>query len=254
MDSRQRTSAGGVPVAGRMVQAIADLLFPPVCPICGTRQVDCEVCDGCCRQFLKERSPGCRRCAHPLPSAAPLTADCPRCQTRDYRFDRVYAGGIYRGPLRDAVLRSKTLAGEAQALALGRWLEKRLREMAGTWRPDLIVPVPMHWRRRLTRGLNPAELLAEPLVARWQAPAPRRLLTARRKSRKQGMLTPRQRFQNVRGIFALSAGYPLAGAEVLLVDDVLTTGATASEAARTLKRGGAARVLVAVVARGVGDG
>jgi ComF family protein len=127
-------------------------------------------------------------------------------------------------------------------------LGARLAEL----RADVIVPVPMFWTRRLLRGVNSPEILAESLAGRLDLPVLRRVLVRTRNTLPQFSLPPSERFPNVRGAFRVRRGYDLSGARVLLVDDVLTTGATSSEAARALRSAGAEAVLVAVAARAPG--
>jgi ComF family protein len=158
---------------------------------------------------------------------------------------------LYNGELREVVLRTKRLSCEPLATALGQLLaERRGDELAG-FRPDLIVPIPMHWWRRFWRGVNNAEILAHCLGRRLGQPVARRLLIRRRPTRPQKDLRPEERFANVRDAFRLRPGEAARcrGSHVLLVDDILTTGATSSEAARMFKRAGAAAVAVAVLAR-----
>jgi predicted amidophosphoribosyltransferase len=107
----------------------------------------------------------------------------------------------------------------------------------------------MHWRRRFLRGTNSAAVLAEALADKLQLPLRRRLLRRRRYTRPQFSLSPPERRANVRGAFSVGAGYPLQEAHVLLVDDIMTSGATCNEAARTLRKAGARRVTVVVAAR-----
>jgi predicted amidophosphoribosyltransferase len=116
----------------------------------------------------------------------------------------------------------------------------------------MLVPIPMPWRRRLQRGANSAELLAEVLGRRLQRPVSPRLL-ARRYRPPQGALTPARRRANLRGTMHIGWGRKPPAGRVLLVDDVLTTGATCSEAARVLRKAGADDVVVAVLARGEGE-
>jgi predicted amidophosphoribosyltransferase len=110
----------------------------------------------------------------------------------------------------------------------------------------------MHWRRRVRRGVNGAELLAERVACRLRVPLANRLLRRRRHTLPQSSLPRSERLENVRDAFVKRLAYHLEAAHVLLIDDILTTGSTCSEAARALKRGGAAQVTVAVVARGIG--
>jgi len=111
------------------------------------------------------------------------------------------------------------------------------------------VPIPMHWWRRLRRGTFPAQLLATTVGAVVGVPVYTQLLRCRRKAKKQGTLRPTERFKNVRGTFCVSPGYDITDANVLIIDDIMTTGATVSEAARVLRQAGARAAFVAVVAR-----
>ena len=175
---------------------------------------------------------------------------CPRCRGRRYAFESVRALGIYRGPLRDVVLRMKRPQHETLTLAVGRLVAEKLAGDADA--ADLIVPVPMHWSRRFSRGINQAELLAGSIAKNLKLRIHTNLLRCRRKTKKQGTLGPAARSRNLRGAFRIAFGQNISGARILLVDDVMTTGATVGEAARAFRRAGAAGIQVAVVARGVG--
>jgi ComF family protein len=115
----------------------------------------------------------------------------------------------------------------------------------------VVVPVPLHWWRHWRRGYNQAETLARAVAAGLGLPCwPRCLRRIRNTPQQTLQSSPTSRQANVHGAFAPRPGYRMAGKRVLLVDDVLTTGATASEAARALRRGGAGSVAVAVLAHG----
>jgi predicted amidophosphoribosyltransferase len=136
---------------------------------------------------------------------------------------------------------------------MGHLLWQRCRDRLTALKPDVVVPIPLHWRRRLVHRTNSAALLAEVLAARLHVPLAEGLLQRRRHTVRQFDLTPPQRWENVRRAFGVRAGYHLTSAHVLLVDDILTTGATCSEAARALRKAGAERVTIAVVARAIGE-
>lgn len=138
-------------------------------------------------------------------------------------------------------------------MALTRLLMEVHRARLTDYRADVVVPMAMHWSRRMVRGVNGPEISAEVVAGELGVPMARRLLVRRRKTRRQFNLSPPQRFRNVRQAFGVSAGYHLDAARVLLVDDILTTGATCSEAARVLRGAGAEEVGVAVLARAEGD-
>jgi len=156
--------------------------------------------------------------------------------------------GLYADRRRDAILRMKQPNGEGLAEMMGRvfsgMLGTRLREQGIT----VVVPVPLHWRRRFARGHNQAEGVAREL-ARDLGTQFAICLRRVRHTPQQVQPTASARRENVKGAFRIAWGASLAGHTVLLVDDVMTTGSTASEAARTLKAAGAKKVVVAVLAR-----
>ena len=138
------------------------------------------------------------------------------------------------------------------SVAMGRLLAQRRRDRLLELQSDIVIPVPMFWARRFHRGTNNTEVLANCLAKSLDIPARRRILVRHRHTQPQADLPPSRRFQNVRGAFRVRRPDVVEGARVLLVDDVLTTGATCSEAAKVLKQAGAASVAVAVVARAQG--
>ena len=110
----------------------------------------------------------------------------------------------------------------------------------------------MSWSRRLLRGTNNVDLLADGMTEKLRVPNHKHLLALRRKTKRQSTLSPALRLKNMRGAFGVSSQYVIKGARILLVDNILTTGATATDAARALQAAGALKVDVAVVGRGVG--
>ncbi|GIW95654.1 MAG: amidophosphoribosyltransferase [Pirellulaceae bacterium] len=233
-----------------------ELLFPPVCRLCHTLLEESEhgqpFCRSCQGRLVPFHWPLCQRCAHPLPEFVVAAERCPHCQDRDYAFSRAAAFGPYEGALREAVIRAKQRQYEPLAMALGRLLAERLAECWTEYRPDLIIPMPVHWWRRWQRGVNNVERIGEQVAARYQVPLACRIVYVKRRTAKQGTLLPQERFRNVKGAFRVRGAWRVRNRHVLLVDDVLTTGATAGEVARVLRRAGALEVRVAVVARGLG--
>ena len=160
--------------------------------------------------------------------------------------------GPYQELLRDVILRLKNSRHETLAEIIGNlWayhLAPRLRDLS----PQVVVPVPLHWTRRYwERGFNQSEILARCLAKSLQIPCyPHCLRRLRRTPRQTQQETPAARYENVRGAFKARSRYSLTGKSVLLVDDVLTTGATANEAARALRVLKPARIMVVVLAHG----
>lgn len=239
-----------------------DLLFPPACALCerlvleareGPGDVERPLLCTACREAFHYRTPRvCPQCAAPL---APLSRrpNCPECRKRKLPFAGALALGEYRGRLREAVLRTKKSAHESLTMQLGEHLANCVAQQSWAEEVDLVMPLPSHWWRRWSRGTSGPELLAMALARRLQRPLETRLLRCVRRTRKQGMLKPREREQNVRGAFEAPRPHQVARQRILLVDDVMTTGATLREAAQTLRRAGAKCVFVAVLARGTGE-
>jgi ComF family protein len=250
----------GVPTLGACQQAVLELIFPPTCVGCRTimeadrsAEPSLRLCRRCLEELVLIGGPTCRQCGAPAPEALGAVERCVRCGRRKYWFDETIALGHYVGRLRRMLLQMKQAQGDPTSLAVAELIWQRCGERLGAAGPDLVVPIPIHWRRRWSRGTNSASLLAESLARRLHVPLGASVLRRRRDTPLQFSLPPSQRWPNVRGAFSVTRRYRLRAAHVLLVDDILTTGATCSEAARTLKRAGAARVTVAVAARALRD-
>jgi len=231
-----------------------DLVFPPRCTICtadlpesGDRTLICLAC----RKQIVSPLPACPRCASRV---ARLESDgCVQCRDSKLRFDAAARLGDYQELLRRAVLRIKESSERALAVSLGDLLAAARAEELERLQPDVVVPVPMHWRRRFSRGHNSAAVLAERIAQALGKPLADFLLVRRRHTRPQFDLPPGGRWENVRGAFRVKLHSDLPGARVLLVDDILTTGATSSEAAKALRKAGASFIAVCVLARAEGQ-
>ena len=242
--------------AARMAAAGLNLLFPPRCLSCQAdlppSQEGLLVCADCRLLLVPELWPCCARCGAVGGTEGEPSGACRLCRGTPLKFDTVVTLGSYDPHLRKVVLRMKRPSGESLAAAMGRLLAvcrgRQLAELGG----GLIVPVPMYWTRRLGRGTNSPEIVANCLGRCLGVPVGRRILSRCRNTLPQAGLRPSERFRNVHGAFRVRAGYHLRGLRVLLVDDILTTGATCSEAAKVLKGAGATLVAAVVVARAQG--
>ena len=170
-------------------------------------------------------------------------------------YDEARTLGKYEDALREAVLKIKHPYHEPLAAGLGQQLAGQLMERPFGEPPELVVPVPMFWLQRLWRGTNAAETLALAVAQSLGLPIATNLLVCRRWLKKQSTLNTQERRRNVRHAFRVSWRYRVSwrdtvrNTRILLIDDVLTTGATAHEAARALRQASAAAVYVAAVAR-----
>ena len=240
----------GVRRAGqKAVCGLVNLVFPDECRVCNEPLHEVSripVCSRC----LKDPEPlqaefFCVTCRAPFVSRYPLdeAGRCALCRLGLNGFDAVYSFGTYDGTLRKLIHLFKFQGVRPLQKVFGGFLAQVLpREQ----RFDAIVPMPLHWRRRWQRGFNQSDLLAREIARRWGVPV-RRVARRLRSTPPQAGLTSAQRRKNVQGAFQAKAR--LDGMRILLVDDVLTTGATAGACARALKRAGASHVSLLALAR-----
>ena len=228
----------------RHFAAVDRLLLPPLCAFCRS-----PLCDGerglCtpCGLDLPANEQACPRCAAPLP-ADPGAAPCARCQSRPLPFEFVLAPLCYAFPV-DRAIQALKFRGRLEYVSVFAPVMTRALEAAAL-DIDCVVPVPLHWLRHGHRGFNQADELARPIANTLGLPLSRQVLR-RRRTRPQSGLNARHRRANLRGAFI--AADTLDAGHVLLVDDVMTTGATVVELARCLALNGVERVSVLVAAR-----
>jgi ComF family protein len=239
--------------AGRLlVQGLGQLLYPNACRFCSTPlPPDAGTfCPPCRASLLADNRPTCPRCAATVGPFVHLDDGCTNCRGHAFAFERAFRFGPYDGLWKEAVLRLKHHTGEGLADAVGELWAGRVVEALCTLRPDVIIPVPLHWWHRVRRGYNQSEALARALAAKLGVPCRPRWLRRARPTRKQHHFTAREERQaNVRNAFRTRHADAIREKHIVLVDDVMTTGSTAHEAARPLRAAGAAQITVAILAR-----
>ncbi len=207
------------------------------------------ICPECLRGMPLLNGTSCRRCA--TPTIYPVE-ECRRCRKARPAFDRCVALGLYQGTMRDALLEMKYRNGRRLVPLLGAMLAERLRRELSGEMPEAVTFVPMHRRRERERGFNQARLLAREIAGHLGLPCVG-LLERTRPTRPQAGLSHEERGANVRGCMAVRRGARMPDA-LLLVDDILTTGATLSACAASLKKAGALEVVACVAARDIPSG
>ncbi len=251
-----------------LLAAIANALFPARCMGCGQlfrRQALAKVdenqepdagraladyfCPACSGQWTAVTSPLCSRCGMVFKSRVGPDHFCGRCLERPGAFTRARAAGVYDGSLRLAIQALKFKGHTRLANPLGRLLYKTYRRYWPVGDIDLIAPVPLYRRRFRRRGFNQAFLLVKAWPLAGKAVVVRDLLARNRATPPQTGLDRRQRRINIKNAFCVSRPGESAGKRILLVDDVLTTGATAEACAAALLKDGAKRVDVLTLAR-----
>src|SRR5258706_7916515 len=230
---------------------VFSLVFPDDCRLCGEALHEVSRVPVCAKCLLDPQplvaEHFCAACRTPFVNAFPLdeTARCTLCRLGLTGFDAVYSYGSYEGSLRKLIHLFKFDKVHTLAAPLAKFLALVLPREE---RFDVIVPMPLHWRRRWERGFNQSELLAREIGRRWNVPVEKAVRRVKSTAPQAG-LTNAKRRANVSGAFQARKSRRLDGARVLLVDDVMTTGATAAACARVLKRAGAAHVALLAVAR-----
>jgi ComF family protein len=237
-----------------LARGLEHLLYPGHCLLCGRAlpRLGAHFCEACAEGLLVDPWPSCPRCAGTVGPFAVLDGGCAACRQEPYFFDQALRLGPYRttgGPLHDAVLRIKHYSGEGLAELLGEYWARRDSQRLLQLGANAVVAVPLHWLRRWQRGYHQSAALAWGLSSRLGWPCRPGWLRRVRNTPTQKGRDAEQRRANVRDAFRTRRGLRLDGQTILLVDDVMTTGATASEAARALKEAGAACVVVAALGR-----
>jgi len=236
---------------GRLGGSLLDLLFPRHCVVCGGSQTGehTQLCRECAARIEQEGSapvcPACGGAARPFEVSG---GRCAACRQRPPRVLGTARAGPYRSLLGNLLLAYKYRGREELRRVLAERLASATRCAPWIGRIEAVVPVPTHWRHRLTRSVYPAEVLSSAVARATSLPLVP-LLRRTRAGRHQVGLAYTKRLENVRGAFAFRKGYALSGARLLIVDDVRTTGATIDECARVLRRAGADEVYAAVVVK-----
>jgi ComF family protein len=237
----------------RVGRAVVDGVLPPRCLACGAIVDEPDtLCGACWAGITFFAAPWCAVCGLPFPHPMGEEAVCADCARQRASWDRARAVMRYDKHSRHLVLALKHGDRTHVARALGRWMRRSGAELLDG--ADMIIPVPLHWTRLFARRYNQAGLLAHAIRAAGGPAVAPDWLVRRRRTPSQGRLGPLGRARNVRGAFALRRGCSVKGKRIVIVDDVLTTGATAEECARVLRRAGAAFVGVVTLARALRAG
>lgn len=243
----------GSDILGRLDPApLLDLLWPRSCEACGKPAGDAAryLCWDCLAALPVIEPPFCSRCGDPVQGHITRDYMCSFCVDREPAFDQARSALRFAGPVKEVLHRFKYV----NATHLDRDLATLLHACVGTHycreRFDAVAFAPLHPAKERTRTYNQAFLLAKRLARMMELPLARGCLKRVRETGTQTRLNMRERARNVAGAFEARCPEWIQGRSFLLVDDVMTTGATVNEISRVLKAAGASRVCIATVARG----
>ena len=241
-----------------VAESLFATLFPSDCRLCGTPLVNISrlpVCRPCLSEIRPIADGVCGICGERVFSPYALGAGetrCGLCRRLAPPFVKAVAYGSYEGGLRELIHLLKYQQVRPAAVVLARILTGAVSGIESGWTqsPVVVVPVPLHARKLRQRGFNQSELIARDAIKlNGRMVLHHRVLERQRETQSQIGLTRHQRRENLRGAFAVTRPEEIAGREILLVDDVFTTGTTGAECARVLRRAGASKIFVATVAR-----
>lgn len=221
---------------------IIDFVYPTSCPICNrVVSVHGELCGDCWSSFNWIDGVKCARCGYPLPDNMKKNKQilCPVCLTKQPSIDLVRSACVYDDMSKTVMLPFKHSGCVKYSLFMSRAMIWAMRDVDIA--PDIIMPVPLAWRRLFRRGYNQAALLAKPIARAYGVRVDFDSVSRKYKSN-MGHKTERQRQRHISGVFNIVKPENIKGRKILLVDDVMTSGATFNELARVLKRAGATEV------------
>ena len=228
---------------------LLDVLYPPRCPLCGESMPPGQRIHASCVEKIPRISGNrCEKCGKPTHPGERLCSDCMEVS---HRFDEGLGAFLYDGMIRDALLALKFRGKKEYADMLGLLTAMEAESFLKANRTELLVPVPMHPRKKRIRGYNQAEVLAERIGVYTGIPAVRSALVRTRGTAAMKALEAEERRKNLSGAFAAGNAEALRGKNICIIDDIYTTGATVDACAEVCFACGAARVVF--VAVGTGD-
>ena len=226
----------------KLLKIFLDFIYPPLCPVCGESvESHGNLCGKCWGKFNWISNPKCYKCGYPFPADLDLgsTPMCPHCASGECDLDFIRSACVYDDVSKDIMLPFKHASKLQYQTLMSRAMINCLRDL--NLDIDVVIPVSLAYKRLWHRGYNQATLLARPIAKHYNA-----ILDVDSVSRKyrpdMGHKTSKQRRENVHGVFNAVNKKNITGKKVLLVDDVMTSGATFYELNRILRKAGASAV------------
>lgn len=229
---------------------LLDILYPKHCALCDRAVTSREypVCISCRKELKPIIGPRCMNCSKPIENETEEL--CLDCRRHHFSYDSGFAVFLYSGKMKDSVLRFKYQGRQEYAQFYGQMMNLFASDYIKRWKPDVLMPVPIHREKLVKRGYNQAQVLAETLGGMWGIPVDAKSLKRKRRTRAQKELNPQERKKNLREAFTLNKKVKYD--TVVLVDDIYTTGSTVDVLAGLLKENGVKKVYFLTVCIGKG--
>ena len=228
---------------------LLDILFPPRCPFCGDALPPGNLVHKSCEEMLpRVTGDRCRKCGKPVWPGEKLCLDC---AGTEHSYLAGFGAFVYEGVFRDAVLAMKFRGKKEYARAIGYLTAREALPFLAKYRVELLVPAPMHRKKKRVRGFDQAEELAKHISEYTGIPLATGALVRKEETKAMKELREKERRRNLKGVFSVAKPERIRGRRIALIDDIYTTGATADACAEVLYRSGAACVVV--VTSGTGD-
>jgi competence protein ComFC len=243
----------GISFLRSVLKGTKDILYPKVCVVCRhslhSAGSDEHVCADCLKKIKKHAPPFCIRCGRQLKRQSIAKNICPQCIRRQFHFDRTFSSCQYEGTIKELIHAFKYKQKEHLSATLSKLMIEFIREYHVPMEIiDYIVPMPLSSAKLREREFNQAKTLSTHIAFAFNKRLLDTSLLRHRHTKTQADLAWQERLENVKDSFSVSQPETIAGKNILLIDDVLTTGATASEATKALKKAGAGVVFVLTLA------
>lgn len=227
---------------------LLELLYPKTCPFCGCISPE-GICSSCRDKLPYVKEPRCKKCGKPV--RYETEEYCNDCRKTEHVYEQGRSLWLHKTPVMESIYHFKydhrKIYAEAYVKEMVRCFEPLLR----AWQIDLIVPIPLHRKRLRKRGYNQAELLAVGLGEALAVPVDRKMLVRIKNTKPQKQLNDKERHGNLKHAFRVTKN-PIYAKNILLVDDIYTTGNTMDYAAKELKNGGCQRIYFLTISIGQG--
>jgi competence protein ComFC len=235
-----------------IIFGLLDILYPRHCFACDNslhEEINTYICVSCQEKIKNIWVRRCVKCGFELgPGITASNNGCPECENTNLKLEKSFFVSDYKAPIKNLIHQFKYKKHMCLATPLGHLLIKLLSKEI-ICEIDVIVPVPLHWKKKQKRGFNQSKLMAKKICKKLSLPISVNNLHRVKNTLSQTQLSRQQRQKNVYGAFKVKNPEKFTKKNILLVDDVLTTGTTASECAKSLKNAGANKVFLIALAR-----